>query len=661
MYIYKIELSNFQCFGKVPTTIRLEKDITCLIGNNGSGKSAIIRAIQRIFGNTVEERTVIKSDFHICPNETDEDIKGRQLYIDIVFGFENKDETEMLAFFSPVIYEDKKHQFFARIRLEAVWNEEEYEDDVSSTLFWVLGDEDIEFGNISPLKIKVENHERRQISLIYIPAVRDTKSILRDDMRRIIKKIERYADISDDKKLAIETGSEILREKISDLPIIKSIQSMINETWQKTHDGSLQHYNNVKLEAVASKFDDLIKSLLLKLCPAETAEAKNINELSDGQISLLYFSLSMALYELEIKHSKRKLEGVKEQDYEASIFTILAVEEPENHLSAFYLSRIMSLFEGKNTNKNIISIITSHSPNVVRRMKRVEQIRFLRQELSDDERKSLIYNVLLPENKTDDDYKYINQAVLAHPELYFAKFVVLGEGDSEEIVLPTVAQKSGYNFDSSFVSFVQLGGRHVNYMWRLLDELKIPHLTLLDYDRGRKNGGASRVDYIIKQLEKLGKCTTVDFNELSIDEKRKKLRNDYKVFFSYPLDLDMMMIESFPQYYMDNGNNDSHENLVIAVLGKDGCEDEYNGNFFSDDLLKKYRYLFKSKSKVAAHYLACDKIKSMENKDFFDNIPPVLDMIIDTIREVLCIPESKQKLDYIVLSEKNNDELYSEK
>lgn len=36
-------------------------------------------------------------------------------------------------------------------------------------------------------------------------------------------------------------------------------------------------------------------------------------------------------------------------------------------------------------------------------------------------------------------------------------------------------------------------------------------------------------------------------------------------------------------------------------------------------------------------------------------------MIIDTIREVLCIPESKQKLDYIVLSEKNNDELYSEK
>lgn len=196
MYIYKIELSNFQCFGKDPTTIWLEKDITCLIGNNGCGKSAIIRAIQRIFGNTVEERTVIKSDFHICPNETDEDIKGRQLYIDIVFGFENKDETEMLAFFSPVIYEDKKHQFFARIRLEAVWNEEEYEDDVSSTLFWVLGDEDIEFGNISPLKIKVENHERRQISLIYIPAVRDTKSILRDDMRRIIKKIERYADIT---------------------------------------------------------------------------------------------------------------------------------------------------------------------------------------------------------------------------------------------------------------------------------------------------------------------------------------------------------------------------------------------------------------------------------------------------------------------------------
>ena len=36
----------------------------------------------------------------------------------------------------------------------------------------------------------------------------------------------------------------------------------------------------------------------------------------------------------------------------------------------------------------------------------------------------------------EDVYKYINQAILAHPELYFSKLVILGEGDSEEIVIP---------------------------------------------------------------------------------------------------------------------------------------------------------------------------------------------------------------------------------
>lgn len=641
MRIQKIELLNFQCFGEEPTSIEMEEDITCLIGNNGSGKSAVIKAIQRMFGNVAEDRTIVKSDFHICPHETDTDIRGKQLYIDIVFEFKDGEETEKLAFFSPVIYQNRENKFCSRMRLEATWSDEEYEDEVSSTLFWVLTEDDVDFGDESPLKIKVENHERRQISLIYIPATRDTKSILRNDMRRIIKKIERYADVSDANRTEIEADSKSLGEKVSNLQAIQSVQSVINTVWQKAHDNTLQHYKDIKLEVVASKFEDLIKSLLLKLCPAETADAKDITELSDGQVSLLYFALSMALYDLETMHAKHGLDGIKEQDYEAPIFTILALEEPENHLSPFYLSRIMSLLEEKSKSGSIVNIITSHSPNVVRRMKRVEQVRFLRQEFAEDERKSIVSKILLPANKEDEDYKYINQAILTHPELYFSKLVVLGEGDSEEIVLPAISQKSGYDFDSSFVSFVQLAGRHVNHMWRLLKDLNIPYITLLDYDCGRHGGGNGRLTNASSKLE-LPATTT------------KKQLEEYSVYFSYPLDLDMVMITAFPDYYPDNGNTDTHEDLVRAVLGKKGDESAYTvpNSFFSDEMLKKYRYLFKTRSKVASHYLACEAIKNMDDMSFFKKRPEVLGKIIEKIRETLGVSVSKQEIAFRDTEEK---------
>ena len=416
----------------------------------------------------------------------------------------------------------------------------------------------------------------------------------------------------------------MLGEKVNAITAVQSIQTSINNVWNKIHDSSLPHYGNIKLEIISNKFEDLVKSLILKLFPSETEDLKDINELSDGQISLLYLTLSMALYEIEVQHENNKLSGLKEQDYDAPIFTIFALEEPENHLSPFYLSRIIDALEDRSKSNSIISIVTSHSPNVVRRLNKVEQIRFLRQECCGNDRKTISCKILLPENKDEEDYKYLNQAVLSHPEIYFSKLVVLGEGDSEEIVLPVIAQKKSCNFDTSFVSFVPLAGRHVNHMWRLLNELKIPYVTLLDYDLGRDGGGEKRLFEI---SEKLGLPKT----------STKEILEEHNVFFSYPLDFDMLMITAFPDFYIDNGQDDEHNKLVKSVLGKNGDESKYvaPNNFFTDVLLRKYRYLFKTKSKVASHYLICDKIKNMEVSDFEQKCPTVLHRLINKACDIL--------------------------
>jgi putative ATP-dependent endonuclease of the OLD family len=99
----------------------------------------------------------------------------------------------------------------------------------------------------------------------------------------------------------------------------------------------------------------------------------------------------------------------------------------------------------------------------------------------------------MPENG-EAASKFLRQAVRAYPELYFARFVVLGEGASEEVVLPKLAESIGLQIDRSFVAIVPLGGRHTNHLWRLLKDLCIPFATLLDldWDAMAVDGDASR-------------------------------------------------------------------------------------------------------------------------------------------------------------------------
>ena len=95
-------------------------------------------------------------------------------------------------------------------------------------------------------------------------------------------------------------------------------------------------------------------------------------------------------------------------------------------------------------------------------------------------------------------------ALLAYPELYFARFVLLVEGDSERIVLPRLAEALDLLIDPAFVAIVPLGGRHVQHFWRLLSELEIPYATLLDLDVGRDGGGFGRIKTAIENLIAIG-------------------------------------------------------------------------------------------------------------------------------------------------------------
>lgn len=119
-------------------------------------------------------------------------------------------------------------------------------------------------------------------------------------------------------------------------------------------------------------------------------------------------------------------------------------------------------------------VLSSHSPSIMGRIE-PDAVRYF---LGGEARPATnIKSLELPNDSTDEAYKYVREAVRGYPELYFSRLVVLGEGPSEEIVLRRLFEASGTPLDSHFISIVPLGGRHVNHFWRFLNGLGIPFIT----------------------------------------------------------------------------------------------------------------------------------------------------------------------------------------
>ena len=181
------------------------------------------------------------------------------------------------------------------------------------------------------------------------------------------------------------------------------------------------------------------------------------------------------------------------------IFSLIALEEPENHLSPHYLGRIIKLIKEYGSSELCQSVVSTHSASLVGRIE-PSQIRHFR--LDNETKSTHIQSLALPQD-ADEQAKYISEAVKAYPEIYFAKLVVLGEGDSEQVILPKLLEQYGQDIDTHSISVVPLGGRHVNHFWRLLNTLNIPFVTLLDFDIDRNGGGFGRMKYAVEQLLKM--------------------------------------------------------------------------------------------------------------------------------------------------------------
>lgn len=662
MKIEKVSIKNFRCFGPRGTKIKLESGVTAFVGGNGTGKTAVFQALSRLFGIMPAQRTVRRRDFHL-PTDQQELQPGATLSIEVVFSFpeldgldEDEAEDAVPEFFLQMAASAPGAPLKARIRLQATWTDDGTPDgSIDEDLRWIttLGD-DFEWGDCK----RVQAVERGSVQLIYVPAARDAAGQVTALLKGRLWQAAKWSDRFRDRSAA--SAEEIQRQFEREGPA-RFVIERLSKRWKQVHEADTD--TTPVLRLVESRFEELVRKAEFAFFPDEAGQERALADLSDGQRSLFHIALTAATLEVEKDVFAQPAEenSFDREKLRRTSLTFLAIEEPENSLSPFFLSRIVAQAREIGALPSAQVALSSHSPAILSRIE-PEEVRYFR--LKREVRRAYVRPLALPEDD-EEASQYVRLAIRAHPELYFARFVILGEGDSERLVIPWIAEAMGVQLDPSFVPIVPLGGRYVSHFWRLLNNLRIPHATLLDLDLGRVHGGAALIADVVAKIGEIENDLTenplvedgtidpaeVDAIEDSdlLDEGEdhdwlKALRKE-GIFFSFPLDIDFAMLNAFPGAYQHpnpGGRGPRGDANAIrdkkAVTLKTGGDPELYGDAYHDEF-KWYPYLFLGRSKPETHIAALARI---EDGDLAKNAPPELKALIEHLQEVIGLKDDDE-------------------
>jgi putative ATP-dependent endonuclease of the OLD family len=658
MRISSLKLINFRSFGPEPQVMVFDSRLNTFIGLNSAGKTTALEALRKMFGKYGDQQ-FYKEDFHIADDEDSSTITGKDLSIEARIEFEKGDKA-IASFFSDMVIDDIDSDPYIRLRLEAKWTRSAIDDqgDIDARLFFI-GVPESEPEDAESKK-EYPRHYRKLIEIFYVPAIRKPAEQLKYASGSILYRVLNNLKYSEKFREDFEKKSEDINELFKKVEGFENIQDTLQNLWEEFHKDS--RYKEANLSFSNSDIESILNKIEIHFTPGPGGHRKfKVDDLGDGYRSLFYLTLVCALLELE---SENDLED-EIDELTRPLLTILAIEEPENHIAPQLLGRVIRILDDLADNENIQIFLTSHTPAIVKRIDPESLYHFRINEDGATE----INQIELPD-KESDAYKYVKEAVQNYPEIYFAKLVVIGEGDSEEVIFNRLMKTLDTDFDDNLITFAPLGHRFVNHIWELLSTLHIPYVTLLDLDLEREGGGWGRIKYALTQLIKVdidkkellaikdGVLSDKDLEKMHLRDNSYSKRmpqwirrlENYHVFFSAPLDIDLLMLESYPGYYTDeisypdaNGpnipdekkNEAKYEKYLTGAVQATLKSEDATGELYSTDqkkLMIWYRYHFLGRGKPVTHITVLPEIS---DKILKRNLPDVFTKIFKVIAEKL--------------------------
>jgi putative ATP-dependent endonuclease of OLD family len=434
MYVSEIYASGFRCFGPDNAlSIKLRRGLNILVGPNDSGKTAIIDAFRHVLWTRGDEFLRLEpSDFHV--NAIGERIS--ELFVRCSFDALTPDEeARFLEWCSNEAGTLRLHVCLrATLRKLAGGG-------YSVVPLYRTGKN----GDALPL----EGDLREYLRSTYLRPLRDAERELRSGRRSRLSKILGALPEMAKQAAAAELGepatlTDTLAQadrEVDANPAVRKVQAEVNTTYLNDLSFSRDPLSATLGLGARGSFDQLLERLELYLNPPPG----HIERLARG---LGYNNLLFMAAELLLLQSH------------AEQIPYLLIEEPEAHLHPQHQTLFMQVLERRSEppeerdriNQQVQILISTHSPQFAASADLDTMVMVIGHKT---------FALRNSETKLeDDDYKFLQRFLDAtKANLFFARGVIVVEGDAENILLPTLAKKIGKPLGKHGVSIVNVGHR----------------------------------------------------------------------------------------------------------------------------------------------------------------------------------------------------------
>lgn len=413
MYLQKLKITGYKPFKK-PFTAIFNERLTVIVGENGSGKSAIVDAIRLLLNEDEYGRIgVSHSDFNRDINEPSTSDGADKIEIQAVF---NDLRSEQQVIFLPWTNDINPDMALLNLSVsnkqdsKGRYKRDIWGNEISSGLFeWELLD---------------------TIHCIYLPPLRDAlgklESYKGSRLARLIKNLS--PELAPGEKQPIEVEFDKFNKGLLADQTIRKANDSIRKNIQDSV-GTI-FGQDALIQFSETNFTRIVERLRLLFYPSlTTGDAvssemyRELKENSLGLNNILYLATVLA-----------ELEGLRESD---TFLKILLIEEPEAHLHPQLLSRLIKFITKKSKENNIQVIVTTHSPIVASAVD-LDDICVI----STETKAQTIDYIPIKECLLQKHTKYYLSRWLDSTKstLLFAKSVLLVEGITEVLLVPEFAK-----------------------------------------------------------------------------------------------------------------------------------------------------------------------------------------------------------------------------